>query len=159
MPVWGAAASLALLGAHPQTADLLSVRPPWMRGAQRTPDAARDRTVGPRVPWVTVPAVPAATTGRILVGSVAPRPVPAPVGVAPVRTAASAVPTALPQLQSQVAAWLVAPPQLPGVSTAAAHHATRGPAPDPGAVSAHEPPRFTWRAEPARLAGSTPPGR
>ncbi len=48
----GAVAVLALLGAHVQTADLVTIRPPWMRSVRRTPDAARQRLVGARVPWV-----------------------------------------------------------------------------------------------------------
>lgn len=126
LPVWGAVGVLALLGAHPQTSDM--VRPPWLRGRMRTPDAARVRTPGERVHWAT------STTGarQIVVGGSITTPVPARlVATAP---AAATLPAA-PPMAPQVAAWLAAPaaPVAPS-------------APAQGMDS--DLPRFQWAAAP-----------
>ena len=170
VPVWGAVAVLALLGAHVQTADLVTVRPPWMRHVRRTPDAARVRVVGARVPWVTD-----ARPTTIHVGSVAPLPgvstvAPlAPIAVAPAvtmpATAVPAVPAvatrvttparsipAAPSLAPQVAAWLgrTEPPASIAAPTARPMQAAPAPV-DPAVV---EPPRFAWATAPGAGNGS-----
>ncbi|MCW2960357.1 MAG: hypothetical protein JWM90_744, partial [Thermoleophilia bacterium] len=114
LPVWGAVAVLALLGAHPQTADLLTIRPPWLRGRLRTPEAARTQTVGGRVPWMlptlepaalapaVVPQAPAALAPRrIVVGGTHTQATAARV---PALTIEAPVP--LPPFAPQAAAWL-----------------------------------------------------
>lgn len=155
LPVWGAAAVLALLGAHVQTADLVTIRPPWLRGVRRTPDAARERLVGARVPWIdAVDAVPSpvapahALPKTILVGSVAStrtEVVSAPIEFvpAPIQVAAPRAMPSAPALAPQVAAWLGRPVvQLP-------------PAPTRAPESAIEPPRFAWAPAPGAGVGET----
>lgn len=139
LPVWGAVAVLALLGAHVQTADLVTIRPPWMRGVRRTPDAARERFIGSRVPWISVELVAplecdvAAHPKTIVVGSVpVMHVVPAPVAlVSEPKSMPTATPIpAAPALSPQVAAWL-------------------------GAADAPEPVRFTWASRPGAGVGAT----
>lgn len=118
LPVWGSVAALALLGAHPQTADLLGIRPPWLRGRSRTPEAARARVVGDRVPWSERPAVvPGAAAAAVVPPAAETAPLEPPrrifVGGTPTAPAATAriggsIPSA-PALAPQVAAWLAAP--------------------------------------------------
>ncbi len=152
LPVWGAVAVLALLGAHVQTADLVTIRPPWLRGVRRTPDAARERLVGARVPWISaadaspaiaravLPGVSAAAAPTvveqpktILVGSVASTPVQqAPVELvqAPIQLPIQAAIPAAPARAPQVAAWLGREDvQLPPVEAT---------------TSNTEPVRFAW---------------
>lgn len=120
LPIWGAVSVLAVLGAHLQTADLVSVRPPWMRDVERTPEAARRRTVGPRVPWVAathaepVHQPPAVTAGPPAATVLPPMLVPRPVILVGSATSgtgpAPGVPVDLPApagltLQEPVAAW------------------------------------------------------
>ncbi|MCW2921964.1 MAG: hypothetical protein JWL76_1838 [Thermoleophilia bacterium] len=156
LPVWGAVGVLALLGAHVQTADLVTIRPPWLRGARRTPDAARVRLVGARVPWVSAAPVSIAYAQpkTIVVGSVATVPVVpvsasmsvGPMSAGSVHTGsihagsvrAGSIPAA-PALAPQVAAWLGREDaQLPAV-------AQQMP------VAVDEPTRFAWA--PAAGAG------
>jgi hypothetical protein len=112
LPVWGAVAVLALLGSHPQTSDLLGVRPPWLRSRRRTPDAARERVVGARVPWA---ARPAAVVPGVAAVTTAPAPLAEPlrimIGGAHTPSAApeGATIPAAPPLAPQVAAWLAVP--------------------------------------------------
>jgi hypothetical protein len=114
LPVWGSVAVLALLGAHPQTADLLGIRPPWLRTRARTPEAARARVIGDRVPWSELPAV---VPGVARATTIAPAAIEEPrhifVGGGPTVPTASeplgaSIPAA-PPLAPQVAAWLAAP--------------------------------------------------
>jgi hypothetical protein len=97
-----------------QTADLVTIRPPWLRGARRTPDAARERLVGARVPWITAEPmareVAVEQPKTIVVGSVGSMPVaPAPVPLTsqPLVSQPPMAPIpAAPALAPQVAAWL-----------------------------------------------------
>jgi hypothetical protein len=133
LPVWGAVAVLALLGAHPQTADLLGVRPPWLRNRTRTPDAARVRVVGERVPWAHRPAVMPGGAAAVSVPAQVLGPIRIQVGGTPTMPVAPAMAEAslpsAPPLAPQVAAWLAAP-------------AT------PVATAAVAQPRFEWAAHP-----------
>lgn len=164
LPVWGAVAVLALLGAHVQTADLVTIRPPWMRAVRRTPDAARERLVGARVPWIiaaepslpatrtVMPGVSSAAPARdahartIVVGGVTRTPVvPPPLGLVqmPIQLPLATPIPAMPTLAPSVAAWIgrddVQLPQPPASSVAS------------------EPVRFSWA--PARDAGGATPAR
>ena len=130
LPVWGAVLALALLGSHPQTADLLGVRPPWLRNRRRTPDAARARIVGDRVPW----SIPVAVEPGVAAMVSAPVEVVEPLRIQVGGVHTGAVPNALvgaslpsaPPLAPQVAAWLATP--------------------EPAATSIVEPLRFQWAA-------------
>lgn len=118
LPVWGAVAVLALLGAHVQTADLVTIRPPWMRHVRRTPDAARERIVGATVPWLVVE--PVVEARRIIVGGTA-------------TTPPATVSQAFPPIAPQVAAW-IDPAARQSQTTGAAIDAPRFSwAPHPGA--------------------------
>lgn len=148
LPVWGAVAVLALLGAHVQTSDLVTVRPPWMRARERTPREARARVVGARVPWVEP--------------SPEPMPMPMPVPMAmPVPAAIHVGSIApVPTIAPQVAAWIadggraagpatVAPAQWSSTGQPAVVPPLAHAAPSTGAGStAPELPRFSWSAHP-----------
>ena len=173
LPVWGAVAVLALLGAHVQTADLVTIRPPWLLGVRRTPDAARERLVGARVPWITaatathaipravMPGVssaaapaPAEHPKTILVGSVgsvgATQVMPAPIALVAAPLEHAQAPIRLP-----VHAPIPAAPTLaPQVAAWLGRQDVQRPAAPPAAPTTMsvEPPRFAWA--PAAGAGT-----
>lgn len=140
LPVWGAVAVLALLGAHPQTSDLVTVRPPWMRDRVRTPHAARARVVGARVPWSEAPTM--AITGSAVSHAVQVRRIHVggsyTTSMHPERREAaigSNLPPA-PPLAPQVAAWLASPAEPTAMT--------------PRSVIAEpvDPTRFQWAPRP-----------
>lgn len=130
LPVWGGVAVLALLGAHLQTADLVTVRPPWMRHRARTPEAARERIVGDRVPWVeplSEPATVGVPIRTVLVGSST-----GPVADSSPRPPQYVALPSPPPIVEPVAAWLAS-----------------GPGARPAGDTADGLPRFTWVQRPA----------
>lgn len=147
LPIWGGVTVLALLGAHLQTADLVSVRPPWMRDVERTPELARRRTVGPRVPWVATGAEQVAP-----VPAAVPPMAPAPSLVPPMAPAASLLPpmpVPRPMVLVGSATGAVAPAScLPPVHPRGADLAVQDHVAAWRASAPIDAPRFEWAAAP-----------
>ncbi|MCW2956678.1 MAG: hypothetical protein JWO69_1547 [Thermoleophilia bacterium] len=139
LPVWGAVGVLALLGAHPQTSDLLTIRPPWLRGRLRTPEAARTQVVGGRVPWTVTAPVAAPVMAQVAAPVMAPVATARRIVVSGTHTQSTGtarppitIDAPIPPFAPQAAAWLAAPAPV-------------------AAAAPVEGDRFQWGAQPARV--------